>query len=212
MRMLGYGEDSLTLWALQNKLDAILQAPDNASCAQDCTVFYRPSFGRSGGNTSPQFGEFDFIILANTYLYLGESKWARVAKKSDYPTVKLAEPQTTRHRLFEFYVEFWAFGNYATWEEFAAKAPVELQNDGIEKPIAPPGSLLAENLQAILKMIWRHYSSRPETKHVLLYLHRGVDQEKLPQDVNGNANDGKVNFAIVPIDYSEVSVANFIPL
>jgi hypothetical protein len=212
MRMLGYGEDSLTLWALQNKLDAILQAPDNASCAQDCTVFYRPSFGRSGGNTSPQFGEFDFIILANTYLYLGESKWARVAKKSDYPTVKLAEWQITRHRLFDFYVKFWASGNYATWEEFSAKASVELRKCGIKKPVAPAGSLLAENLQAILEMIQGHYSSPPETKNVLLYLHRGVSQEKLPQSVNGNADDGDADFVVVPIDYSEVSVANFIPL
>ena len=74
MQILGYGEDALTLWAMKNKLDVILEALNDSSDPSTCQVFFRPSFGRSGGDKSPQFGEFDFIILSQNGLYLGESK------------------------------------------------------------------------------------------------------------------------------------------
>ena len=76
MLLLGYGEDSLTLWALQSHLPGLLCALGEGDCAGDCTAIYRPSFGRRGGANSSQIGEFDFALLAPGRLYLGESKWS----------------------------------------------------------------------------------------------------------------------------------------
>ena len=63
MEILGYGEDALTLWALKNKLPLILSALNDSSSLSQCKAFFRPSFGRRGGPSSAQFGEFDFILL-----------------------------------------------------------------------------------------------------------------------------------------------------
>ena len=65
--MIGYGEDSLTLWALENKLKEIMGVDE---LSKEYKVFYRPSFGRRKG-----IGEFDFIIVSDNRIYLGESKW-----------------------------------------------------------------------------------------------------------------------------------------
>jgi hypothetical protein len=205
MQIFGYGKDALTLWALQNRLDTMLQAVDDTSSTESCQVFFRPSFGRSGGVKSAQFGEFDFIILAKTCLYLGESKWTRSAEKLDQGILELRPGQLLRHRLFKFYVEHWAFGSYVTWDEFRTKAQIELQNLGIEKPLAPTNSLLAENLQTVLGIIQTHYSFLSKMQNVLLCLHDGVADELLPQGASGD-------FVVVTIDYSEAAVANFIRL
>jgi hypothetical protein len=61
MDILAYGEDALTLWALTQKLPAILDALSDHSDPNKCRVLFRPSFGRSGGEHSSQFGEFDFM-------------------------------------------------------------------------------------------------------------------------------------------------------
>ena len=53
MKVLGYGEDALTLWALQNRLIQILDFLDDPSGPPECKVFFRPSFGRRGGSGSP---------------------------------------------------------------------------------------------------------------------------------------------------------------
>ncbi len=63
MQILGYGEDALTLWALQNKLMEILKFLDDSSDQPECKIFFRPSFGRRGGAGSSQFGEFDLRLL-----------------------------------------------------------------------------------------------------------------------------------------------------
>lgn len=110
MEILGYGEDALTLWSLKNKLDYILASFGDSSDVSKCRAFFRPSFGRSGGNKSSQFGEFDFIILAKQHLYLGESKWDKSPEKIVNGQMDLRSEQLLRHRLFKLYVEEWAFG------------------------------------------------------------------------------------------------------
>ena len=205
MQILGYGEDALTLWAIQNKLDVILQTLNDSSDPSMCQVFYRPSFGRSGGPGSPQFGEFDFIVLSKNRLYLGESKWDRSSEKLRDGVIELRPEQTLRHELFRFYVEEWAFGSYASWGEFTDAGQVKLQLRGIAKPLAPENSLLAANLQTVLGVIKRHYVSRPEIEDVLLYLHEGATAEQLPQA----ANPG---FKLVLVDYSEGTFGNFVKI
>ena len=56
MEIIGYGEDALTLWALRNRLDTILDTLGDFSDLSKCRVFFRPSFGRSGGKDGPQMG------------------------------------------------------------------------------------------------------------------------------------------------------------
>ena len=112
MQILGCGEDALTLWAIKNKLDVILEAVEDSSDPSMCQVFFRPSFGRKGGDSSPQFGEFDFIILSKDRLYLGESKWIRSSEKLQGGVLELREEQKRRHEVFQFYVKQWAFGSY----------------------------------------------------------------------------------------------------
>ncbi len=59
----GYGEDALTLRLLMKQISFILGNEDK-TLLSDCLVFYRPSFGRSGGSKSAEFGEFDAIIAS----------------------------------------------------------------------------------------------------------------------------------------------------
>ena len=79
MELLGYGEDGLTLWAIKNRLDTILDKLKDDSDPNNCLVYYRPSFGRRGGLKSAQFGEFDFILLSEHGIYLVESKWDKLS-------------------------------------------------------------------------------------------------------------------------------------
>lgn len=69
-KIMGYGEDALTIWALKNKLSIILGAFNDQTDPKDCLVFYRPSFGRSGGSGSAEFGEFDAIVASKQKIYL----------------------------------------------------------------------------------------------------------------------------------------------
>jgi hypothetical protein len=114
MQVIGYGEDALTLWAIANKLDVILDRLGDDSEPSACKVFYRPSFGRHGGESSAQFGEFDFIILGRHCLYLGESKWDRSPKGKENGVLKLRTEKTRRHEVFRFYIDHWAYGEHAS--------------------------------------------------------------------------------------------------
>lgn len=189
MSMYVYGEDGLTLWALKRKLGCILkQAGDNSS-AEECIVFYRPSFGRSGGNKSAQFGEFDFIILSKKTLYLGESKWDRSSENNN-GVVTLRNEQLIRHNLFKTYVEEWFVKNYEDWDSFANHVADKFVSHN--KRIAPSGSLLSENLITILKIIKSHFNSCPQVINLLLIF----------SDGNTNTRSADPDFHCVNIDYS----------
>lgn len=73
-KIFGYGEDALTLWLLKNQPHEILRQFNDEGKPSDCLVFYRPSFGRSGGPDSAEFGEFDAILASKENVYLIESK------------------------------------------------------------------------------------------------------------------------------------------
>ena len=74
-KILGYGEDALTLWALKHHVPKILEEFQDKTPILDCLVFYRPSFGRHGQANSSVFGEFDAILASRKNIYLIESKW-----------------------------------------------------------------------------------------------------------------------------------------
>ena len=73
MKILGYGEDFLTFWAVSRNLGEILRQLKDDTNTDDCVVFYRPSFGRRGGTRRAEFGEFDALIITSKTAYLVES-------------------------------------------------------------------------------------------------------------------------------------------
>src|SRR5687768_17566750 len=100
MEIFAYGEDALTLWAMQNKLAVILKKLGDTSDASQCQIFSRPSFGRRGGEKSSQFGEFDFIFLTKNGIYLGERKWHRSSEQIRNGNLKLRSEQQRRNEIF----------------------------------------------------------------------------------------------------------------
>lgn len=195
MEIYAYGEDALTLWAIQNKLSEILVSLRDPSSLEQCQAFFRPSFGRSGGDYSAQFGEFDFLLLTVANLYLGESKWDRSSERVEGGILGLRREQQLRHDLFKFYLEEWAYGGYSDWPQFELQAKPKLEAKGIPKPIAPSGSLLASNLQTVLRVIKEHYDNPPTVRNVLLYLHSGGGRTQFPVTAGRD-------FEVVVVDYS----------
>jgi hypothetical protein len=207
LKMLAYGEDALTLWDVTKRLSFILQKLNKPSPLSDCRVIFRPSFGRSGGEKSAQFGEFDFIILSKVSLYLGESKWDRSSEKIRNGHLSLRAEQLLRHRLFKFYVKQWFSNKPESWQVFVENASNRFKEMDIPKPIAPVKSLLATNLQMILNIIHEHYSSNiPQIKDVLLYFHTDANLNLIPK----TAGNGIEMFEVIGVNYSEISVDKFI--
>ncbi len=205
MEILGYGEDALTLWAMKYKLSDIFSALHDPSNPSRYQVFFRPSFGRAGGEKSPQFGEFDFIILAENKLYLGESKWDHSSEKKTREDLRLRPEQLLRHKLFRCLVQAWLDGTYPDWRSFINTAKACLQKKGINKPVAPENSLLAANLETILNIIKAFYHSIPQIENVLLYFCNDTGTQWKPLKAGED-------FRIVTLDYSKAANRNYIQL
>ena len=193
IRLLGYGEDALTLWAVTERLDLILEELGDNSDPADCTVFYRPSFGRD------QYGEFDAIIVTPERAYLVESKW----DGSGGTSIKLEEHQIRRHKILEWYHDNWKgeewdvfarVNNPSFKEKFTYFVKEEGKRVKKSKYIPSSDTILGQNLQTVLKII-----SGREIENVLLYLHRGK-----PIDID-------TDFKIVKIEY-ETKLGNYIEL
>ena len=87
--------------------------------------------------------------------------------------------------------------------EFVLRGLAKLASEGIEKPLAPSGSLLASNLMTVLDTIRNHFPQEPLISNLLLYLYDGSKSQQLPDRASGD-------FKVVPIDYSRATVDNFI--
>ncbi len=198
MRILGYGEDSLTYWALsQHVTDVISPAPLNDDSLPEMTLFiYRPSFGRAGGSASPQFGEFDAIVATEKGVYLIESKWTGTPISDG--RVRLAETQIRRHEVFRWIRERWLAQAPANWTEFYS------HNGNVaafakrfeDKPLAKPGHRLTSNLQYILQQL---PGRNAPTVDVLLYFHLEGDRV-IPHGVVGALDFVVVPFAFHPLN------------
>jgi hypothetical protein len=199
-----YGEDVLTLWAIQNRLDALPNGLGDGTTPADCPVFFRPSFGRRGGSNSPQFGEFGFIILADRHLYLGETRWDGSSESIQDGRLLLRPAQTLRHKVFGFYVREWAFARHQSWNEFRETSTADLR-ELADKPIPSANSRLAQNLQVILGIIRRRYDLVPVVQNVLLHLYDSGISQELPTEASDD-------FRLVPVDYTEASVDGFVTI
>jgi hypothetical protein len=175
----GYGEDSLTLWFLKNQPQVVLERFSDNTKPSDCLAFYRPSFGRSGGSESAEFGEFDAIMASKENIYLIESKWDNHRQSAPAKLV-LRPEQTERHEVFRWYL--------SKWNEESAEFIKG-------KKLAPPNSLLATNLQHVLSQLRQccpNAANLDHVKNVLIYFHSA--NSKPPQKVSEG-------FTIIPVEY-----------
>lgn len=167
MKVIGYGEDSLTLWALTHRTKEILKALNNSSQVDSCTIFFRPSFGRSGGPQSSQFGEFDFILATPQALYLGEAKWENSPELAE-SIIRLRDEQLERHKIFTTYYRTWISKPEWVWESYLAECFQEFKRVGILKTTPPSESLLSNNMKSILRKITHATGGSSIIENVLL--------------------------------------------
>ena len=199
MKVYAYGEDALTLWAIKNRVPEILGKLGDETKVDNCKIFFRPSFGRGGKGTS-NFGEFDFIILSDDKLYLGESKWDGAKKAKAKVHIKFKQQQLRRHEIFKWYIEkIKEILKEECWSTFKEKykddfskcfGPKEIP-DLDKKGLKP---LLIENLITVLKLI----AKKPnKIVDVLLYFYNGKNLEDGCKVTNDNS------FECVSVDYND---------
>ena len=171
--MIGYGEDALTYWATTKKLDLLLKELEDDSQRYDRLVFYRPSFGRGrivkkASDRKAEFGEFDAILSTTRAVYLIESKWDNLSENKKV-VIKLSDVQILRHKIFAWYYYHWRVGS--DWTEFAERYGDDFEGRFMkwQRKIAPPSSLLSENLRYILNQL---RNPNKELKNLLLYFYR----------------------------------------
>ena len=206
-RMLGYGEDALTLWALENRLAEILKHFGDKTSPSDCLIFYRPSFGRSGGKDSSEFGEFDAIVASPRNIYLVESKWdglSRAKRNGD-----LVKPvQKLRHSVFSWYLTNWTQKYKGKWLAFKKKKEQGFRSEFKDKRIPRTNTLLSKNLESIMRRLQKRCKNPSEgknIKNVLLYFYNGRKRPRL-------SNCSFKGFEPVIINYSRSTSGNFITL
>lgn len=185
-KVLGCGDDSLTLWAIHSQLLALLQQLKDDSELEEVTVIYRPSFGRKGRpkpssrSQSPraEFGEFDALLGTPNAVYAIESKWVG-SSEAGTTVIQLSDVQTHRHAVFQEYRNLWREFKPRNWQEFlraAEKRFLEVFGDKKNK-MAPLGSKLAKNLEFVLSTL---NSCGDKVKDVVVYFH---NDDWVPQSV-----------------------------
>jgi hypothetical protein len=207
-KILGYGEDALTLWALKNHMSKILERFEDKSDPSKCLVFYRPSFGRSGGRKRTEFGEFDAIIVSRENIYLVESKWDNLSKfKNDKNIIRPV--QELRHQIFSWYLTHWSKKYCGDWKSFIEEQGYSFKQKFKMKKenVVSSQSLLSRNLESILNKSLDHcrrFSGENSIKNVLLFFYNDGKKPKLPDKI--------AIFNLVKIDYSKELKENFITL
>lgn len=204
-QIFGYGEDAFTFWALKHKTPIILNSFQDQTAPSDCLYFYRPSFGRSGGEKSAEFGEFDAIIGSLENIYLIESKWDNLYR-SKRDKIIIRKEQELRHLIFSWYLVHWDNKYSDNWSNFVKEYLSDFQRK-YRKIIAPTGSVLATNLEFILHKLLDHckgFSSEDSIRNVLLFFFNKDKSKPLSMidDI----------FRVVNMDYSQDVVGNFITL
>ena len=188
MKLFGYGEDFLTLWALTKETKTILSKLEDETPLDSCQIIYRPSFGRAGGrmeNQRAEFGEFDAILVTDKKAYLIESKWDGNGKRKT--RIKLAKNKVKRHKLFTWYHGNWKKG--IDWDNFIKEKTPEFQTLLPENKIAPNGSILKQSIFEVLTLI-----EGKLLQNVLMYFY--ADNQ---QDIRDCYND--IIFIKLPIQY-----------
>jgi len=201
-KILGYGEDALTLWGLKRHTSKILKRFQDKTAPSKCLTFYRPSFGRRSRKGNSVFGEFDAIILSSKNIYLIESKWDNLTKYGK-DEIKLRQEQKRRHEIFSWYLIHWDKKYSGHWGSFRENYKGKLI---MGRTIPSEGSLLATNLEFILTKVSKHCKaiSHKKIKNVLLFFYNSKKTKKPPKISK--------TFKVIPIDYSKETQDNFVTL
>ena len=202
--ILGYGEDAFTLWVFKRRISQILDRLNDQSDPSNCLIFFRPSFGRRGG-----FGEFDSILASSENIYLIESKWDNFSENKDDEII-LDKEQVLRHKIFSWYYMNWDARQNPDWGEFSSALQDDFIRNFPDRKIAPVGSLLAKNLEFVLKKLQEYckkFSCKYRPRNVLFYFY---DRNRSKEIRRVTAGD--VNFEVVNIDYGQYILGNFITL
>ena len=157
MPTIGYGEDGLTFQALHEKRQELLNLLGDPTPQAECTVFFRPSFGRG-----KLYGEFDGILVTNTTIYLIEAKWTQKPKLSS--KFEINKAQQRRHKIFRWLIEEWRelrvkenSGELA-WGTFHAERRADFHGKFKPRRLPDTDKLLAKNLHWILNNLTaKHY-------------------------------------------------------
>jgi len=208
--ILGYGEDAFTLWALKKRISEILDKLNDHSSQSDCLIFFRPSFGRSGGKGSAQFGEFDSILASSKNIYLIETKWDNFSENENDEII-LNNEQVLRHKIFSWYYMNWDARQSPDWRKFVNALQDDFIRNFPDRKIAPPKSLLAQNLEFVLKKLKEHFEdisfAYKEPKNVLIYFYNKNKSKEIEKIISRD-----VIFKVINIDYSQYVLGNFIRL
>lgn len=206
--ILGYGEDALTLWALKKHRLEILNRLKDQTAPSNCLVFFRPSFGRSGGEGSAEFGEFDAILASSKSVYLIESKWDNL-EQNQKVEIELNDVQILRHEIFSWYFMNWSAQQYRNWSEFSNALQNGFMCRFSNRRIAPEESILARNLEFVLSRLHQHCDKGKRLRNALLYFYNS----KRSRQIERVTVDGRnTNFEVVNIDYEPCISGNFICL
>jgi len=204
--ILGYGEDALTLWALKKYRSEILNGLNDKATPSDCVVFFRPSFGRSGGEGRAEFGELDSILASSKNVYLIESKWDNLSQNQEVK-IKLADVQILRHEIFSWHFMNWSTERYSNWSEFSNALQDDFRSCFPGRKIAPDGSILAQNLEFVLNRLHEHGEKGKKLRNVLLYFYNKNRSTQIEKVI---MNGGNTNFEVINIDYEPYILGNFI--
>lgn len=199
--MFGYGEDALTMWVLETRIDEFLRLLDDPVDGGDPRVFYRPSFGRQALAGRAEFGEFDAIVSTQRRIYLVEAKWDG-SQEIEEGVVRLRPEQVRRHRIFRWYVEQWHRSPPTTWDHFHEAASKEANEFSGEFPMTVPrsGTKLAKNLEFVLRTV--HPQSQIEDVLLMVTLEKKSPIQRVEPDF----------FRLVTIHAQSVGGAGFISL
>lgn len=192
----GYGEDVLTLRALNEDVGEILKQLGDNSAEKDVVTIYRPSFGRrasyDAAKPRAEFGEFDAIIGTPSAIYLVETKWSQSTEVRS-GVVVLRDEQLRRHQVMHWYLAAFADrGAVPSSERPEDDPPFE----GVKCP--PGNSVVARNLQWICERLQPGREKKVE--NVLLWI--GTD---------GNVNVPSCSgFRVVELRHEAEDGSNFI--
>ncbi|MDD4592611.1 MAG: hypothetical protein PHG06_19630 [Parabacteroides sp.] len=162
MQLIGYGEDSYTMYVLSAEIDILFSKLNDGCGPQNSIVLYRPCFGRKHG-----IGEFDFIILASNTVYLGETKLIYSGK--NYNNIILKQCQIDRHDKMEKLIRLWF--------ELPSNERIllMLEPNRFHLKLPTKNSGLYQHIESFLSLLSSKYSSLPLVKNKLLVLSDVID-------------------------------------
>ncbi|MGD0817251.1 MAG: hypothetical protein ABR986_02485 [Methanomassiliicoccales archaeon] len=193
---IGYGEDALTLWALNNRREEFLKILGDTSNPSDCILFYRPSFGR-GGRSKACLGEFDSILISPLNMYLIETKWDY---SPEIRTGELVACQDIRHASITWLARNWE--DNMSFSSFFKNNRLRFSKEFPGKELAPEGSGVYQRMEFILETArQKSKGNKIQVKNVILLM--------LEKGSTGTFRKIPSGFELVTIHYDPIGESNF---